>query len=81
MLSGIASNAHFINIMNRLNKHEYVFYVYLTNLTNQDLFNYTAVDVVLCVKRLPLKHNGAGYIFWSFGIIDLICIHLQIEFC
>ena len=39
-------------------------------------FSFSSLQLVLCcmaaVKRLPVHHLSADYIFWSFGIIRLI---------
>ena len=33
--------------------------------------------LVAAVKRLPVHHHNADYIFWSFGIIRLILSHFE----
>ena len=62
--------------MNILNKTEFAIFSFLmwTNITNQNLFIFTAAGVVPCggCKCLPIHHCSADYIFWSFGIIEFI---------
>ena len=47
------------------------------------LFYFTAAGVkcrVAAVKRLPVLHRSADYIFISFGIIELILVTLKIDY-
>ena len=41
----------------------------------------SSLQLVLCrmaaVKRLPVHHHTADYIFWSFGIIEFIQIYFS----
>ena len=34
---------------------------------------------VAAVKRLPVYHHSADFIFWSFGTIEFILSHLKIR--
>ena len=46
----------------------------------QNLFIFTAAGVkcgVATLKRLPMLHHGAYYIFWSFGITELMLVCLE----
>ena len=48
-----------------------VYYLLPKDLTLQDLFIARAAGAVPCgdLKRLPIHHQSAYYIFWSLGII------------
>ena len=57
----------------------------LAAITDLSEWIHLKVRLVLCcrvaaVKRLPVHQYSADYIFWSFGIIELISGHLKIEF-
>ena len=66
--------------MNKPNKTESVIFVSLVcSLLPENLHAeliLSSLQLVLCpvvaVKRLPVDHHIAEYIFWSFGIIGLI---------
>ena len=70
-------------VMNRPNKTEFAIFVSLMqsllsrDLTNQNLFIFTAAGVVLCGGR---KTSHRADIFWSFGITEFIFSHLKKEF-
>ena len=73
--------------MNRLSKTEFAIFISLIksllpkDLTNQNL---SSLQLMLCrvaaVKRLPVHHDSADYIFWSFGIIEFNFRNLKIDF-
>ena len=64
--------------MHKLNKTESAIFVSLMcSLLPKDLHSELILSsLMLCrvaaVKRLPVYHHSADYIFWSFGIIGLI---------
>ena len=73
-----------VSLMNRLNKTESgilypSLYDFLASKGSlfQNLLIITTAGVKCCVvdlKSLPLLHHSADYIFWSFGIIELMLV-------
>ena len=47
------------------------------HLSNQNLYNFTATDVVPCEGPHTSHHHhrSADYIFWSFGVIEFILVN------
>ena len=71
--------------MNTLNKTESASFVSLMcSLLPEDLYSeliLSSLQLLLCrvaaVKRLPVHHHSADYIFWSFRVIGLILSHIK----
>ena len=71
---------HYSNAIEQLNKTESAIFISLIcALLPEDIHSeliLSSLQLVLCrvpaVKRLPVHHYSADYIFWSFGIIGLI---------
>ena len=71
--------------MNRLNKTDSAVFVSLMcSVLPEDLHSkliLSLLQLVLCrvaaVKRLPVHHHSADYLFWSFGIIGFILSQLE----
>ena len=72
-------------VMNRLNKTEFAIFISLMqsllpkDLTILNVFTFTAAGIVPCGgrKTSPRNHHSAGYIFWSFEIIEFIVSHFE----
>ena len=71
--------------MHKLNKTESAIFVSLIcSLLPKDLHSeliLSSLQLMLCrvaaVKRLPVYHHSADYIFWSFGIVGLILCRFE----
>ena len=69
-------------VIKRLNNTEFAIFISLMkslfprDLTNQNLFIFTTAGIVPCGgrKTSPVHYLSAGYIFWSFEIVELILI-------